>query len=54
MTQSVEISSGTNSGTITITGMTSDVVCKNLVSNDRVKMRIREFYFCRMARQGKK
>lgn len=42
MTQSVEISSGTNSGTITITGMTSDVVCKNLVSNDRVKMRIRE------------
>ena len=39
---SVQSAEGTSSGTITITGMTSDILCKSLVSSDRVKMRIRE------------
>lgn len=46
MAQTVEISSGTNSGTITITGMTEDVVCNDLISNARAKMRIRELILC--------
>lgn len=41
MTQTIEISDGANSGTITITGLSENVDCVALVANPRVKMRIR-------------